>query len=166
MNHPFRKLETNALDLVIWVNQARSPLRSETIYIDKSVCVLRKGHPLASAPLTAKAYLELEHLVISLIGTHQGSLEQALSKLGHHRNARLTVPFFASAAPILESTDMVATLPSRLAKRVSESSNTCYVPLLIDLPEITYIQVWHPRNDEDPAHQWLRGLIKKSVAEK
>jgi DNA-binding transcriptional LysR family regulator len=161
----FRKLETNALDLVIWVNQAPSPLRSEMIYRDKSVCVFRKGHPVQHRRLTAKRYLELEHLVISLVGTQQGSLEQALSRLGYRRNARLTIPFFAAAAPIIENTDMVATLPRRLAKRVAENSETNFAAISIKLPEISYIQVWHPRNDEDPAHKWLRELIKRASIE-
>jgi DNA-binding transcriptional LysR family regulator len=157
----FRKLETNALDLVIWVNDAPSPLRSEPIFRDKSVCVIRKGHPLGDRPLTVKRYLQLEHLVISLVGTQQGSLERALIRLGYKRNARLTTPFFAAAAPIIESTDMVATLPSRLAKRFVAKSRTRSVPLSIKLPDICYIQVWHPRNHEDPAHTWLRQLIKR-----
>jgi DNA-binding transcriptional LysR family regulator len=157
----FRKLETNALDLVIWVNEAPSPLRSEPIYRDKSVCVIRKGHPLGMRPLTAKRYLQLEHLVISLVGTQQGLLERALTRLGYKRNARLTIPFFAVAAAIIESTDMAATLPSRLAKRFVAISRTRSVPLSIKLPDICYIQVWHPRNHEDPAHIWLRQLIRR-----
>lgn len=161
----FRKLETNALDLVVWVNQAPLPLRSEPIYRDKSVCVLRQGHPLGNRRLTAKRYLKLEHLVISLVGAQQGALEQALDRLGYRRNARLTIPFFGAAAPILENTDMVATLPRRLAKRFSANSRTRFVPISIKLPDIRYIQVWHPRNDEDLAHKWLRQMIKQVALE-
>jgi DNA-binding transcriptional LysR family regulator len=161
----FRKLETNALDLVIWVNQAPAPLRSSPIYSDRSVCVVRKGHPLGNRRLTAKRYLQLKHLVISLVGAQQGSLEQALNRLGYRRNARLTIPFFTAAAQIIENTDMVATLPHRLAKRFSQNFKTRCVPISIKLPEIRYIQVWHPRNDDDPAHRWLRQLVQNSAAE-
>jgi DNA-binding transcriptional LysR family regulator len=161
----FRKLETNALDLVIWVNEAPSPLRSEELYRDRSVCVISKTHPLGKRALTAKRYMALEHLVISLIGTHQGALERALAQLGYRRNARLSIPFFAAAIPIIETTNMAATLPSRLAKRFSANAKIRVVPISIKLPEISYIQVWHPRNDAEPAHLWLRGLIKSVSAE-
>ena len=160
----FRKLETNALDLVIWVNDAPSPLRSEPIYRDKSVCVIRKGHPLGKRPLTAKRYLQLEHLVISPSTTHHSLLERALTALNYERNARLTIPFFAAAGPIIESTDLAATLPNRLAQRLTAESKTRSVPLLIKLPDFCYIQVWHPRNDEDPAHMWLRQLVRSVSA--
>lgn len=157
----FRKLETNALDLVIWVNDAPSPLLSEELYRDHSVCVVSKRHPIGKKTLTAKRYLELEHLVISLIGTQQGVLEKALAQRGYRRNARLSIPFFAAAIPIIESTNMAATLPSRLARRFLSSANIRSIPISIKLPDIRYIQVWHPRNDEEPAHIWLRNVIKK-----
>jgi DNA-binding transcriptional LysR family regulator len=162
----FRRLDTNALDLVIWVNEAPSPLRSEQIYEDKSVCIVRKGHPIASSnlPLTVERYLQLEHLVISLVGTYQGDLDRALAQLGYRRNARLTLPFFAAAIPIIESTDMAATLPTRMAKSFPHS-RTCCLPIPINLPQIRYIQVWHPRNDEEPGHLWLRQLIKETSLE-
>ena len=156
----FRKLETNALDLVLWVNQAPSPLRIEEIYKDAFVCLVRKGHPVRK-PITAKRYLEFEHLVISLVGTHQGVLEDTLSRLGYRRNARHIVPFFAAVGAIIENTNLVATLPCRLAKRFSINSNIRYVPISMKLPEISYIQVWHPRNEDDPAHKWLRETIRK-----
>jgi DNA-binding transcriptional LysR family regulator len=118
----FRKLETNALDLVLWVNQAPSPLRIEEIYKDAFVCLVRKGHPVRK-PITAKRYLEFEHLVISLVGTHQGVLEDTLSRLGYRRNARHIVPFFAAVGAIIENTNLVATLPCRLASFCRETQN-------------------------------------------
>jgi LysR family transcriptional regulator, nod-box dependent transcriptional activator len=160
----FRKLETNALDLVISVHDAPSPLRSEPIYRDKYVCVIRKGHPLGKRPLTAKRYLQLEHLVISPTGTQHSLLERALTGLDYKRTARLTIPFFAAAGPIIESTDLAATLPGRLAQRLTAESKTRSVPLLIKLPDFRYIQIWHPRNHEDPAHVWLRELVRSVSA--
>lgn len=156
----FRKLETNALDLVLWVNQAPSPLRIEEIYKDSFVCLVRKGHPLRK-PITAKRYLEFEHLVISLVGTHQGVLEDSLSRMGYRRKARHIVPFFAAVGPIIENTNLVATLPRRLAKRFSINSKIRSVPISMKLPQISYIQVWHPRNEDDPGHKWLRETIRK-----
>jgi len=161
----FRMLETNALDLVIRVSQAPSPLLSEPIYRDSTVCFFRKGHPIGRRPVTAKRYLAVEHVVVSLAGSQQRTLDQALSQSGYRRNARLTIPFFAATPAIIENTDLVASLPRRLAKLFSEKSRTQFAPILMKLPSMTFRQVWHPRNDEDPAHRWLRQLIKKSACE-
>ena len=161
----FRKLETNALDLVISVQDAPSTLHNETIYRDKYICVIRMGHPLGKRPLTAKRYLQLEHLVIYSACAQHSLIERALTKLDYKRNARLTIPFFAAAGPIIESTDLAATLPSRLAQPLMAESKIRCVPLLIKLPDFRYIQVWHSRNHEDPAHMWLRQLVRSVSAE-
>jgi DNA-binding transcriptional LysR family regulator len=33
-------------------------------------------------------------------------------------------------------------------------------PLPIQLPNITVSLFWHPRLDADPAHRWLRGIVR------
>lgn len=160
----FRRLETNALDVGVWCSDPPPHLHSETIYRDKFVCVIRKGHPLGNQPLTAKRYLQLEHLIISH-GIQQGSLETTLTRLGYHRKARLRIPFFTAAASIIEITDMAATLPSRLAERFAANFRTQAVSLSFKLPDMHFSQVWHPRNDQDPAHIWLRQLIRRKSRE-
>jgi len=160
----FRKLETNALDLVISVHDAPPPLRSEPIYRDRYVCVIRKGHLLGKRPLTAKRYLRLEHLVVFPAVTQHSILEPALTGMGYQRNAHLTIPFFAAVGPIVESTDLAATVPRRLAYRLTAETKTRSVPLLIKLPDLCYIQAWHPRNNEDAAHLWLRQLVRSVSA--
>jgi DNA-binding transcriptional LysR family regulator len=155
----FQKLVTNALDLVIWINSAPFPLKSETIYHDEFVCLVRRNHPIGNRPLTIKKYLAMQHVVVSLAGSKQGRLDDALNKLGHNRNSRVTVPFFGALASIVEHTDLIATLPNRLAKVITMRSQTRIVAIPIKLPAMTYIQVWHPRNDKNVPHQWLRGMV-------
>ena len=110
-------------------------------------------------------YLRLG-LYCVLATDHIGAGGPWLKYRGHLANiSRLSIPFFAAAIPIIETTNMAATLPSRLAKRFSSNPQIRSVPISIGLPEIRYIQVWHPRNDEEPAHVWLRKLIKNVSAE-
>jgi DNA-binding transcriptional LysR family regulator len=157
----FQRLMTNALDLVIWIDSAPYPLKSEAIYYDEFVCLVRDGNPIGNK-LTINNYLNMRHVVISLSGRTQTRLDEALNKLGYHRNARLSVPFFGALASIVESTDLIATIPRRLAKQIVQRSKTRILPVPIDLPQMKYIQVWHPRNDQNLPHQWLRDLVKKA----
>ncbi len=160
----FHRLDTNTLDLVLWVNEAPPTLRTAALYEDEFVCLVRTNHPLLKRRLTLKRYLEHKHLVVSLTDGRQGLLELALHKLGHRRDAQLKVPYFGAVGPIIERTDMIATLPRRLATRLSATSNTCITPAPIELPTLTHIQVWHPRDDSDPAHKWLRTLVQRIAA--
>jgi DNA-binding transcriptional LysR family regulator len=162
----FQKLTTNAIDLVIWINSAPYPLKSETIYYDDFVCLVRRDHPVGNRNMTVKKYLSMQHVAVSLGGLRQGRLDDALNKLGHNRNARLSVPFFGALASVVERTDLIATLPGRFAKDITKRSKTRIVTFPLKLPKIAYIQVWHPRNDQNVAHQWLRNLVKQSVGER
>lgn len=162
----FQKLTTNAIDLVIWINSAPYPLKSETIYHDEFVCLVREDHPVAKRNMTVKKYLSMQHVAVSLGGLRQGRLDDALNKLGYNRDARLSVPFFGALASVVERTDLIATLPGRLAKAITRRSKSQIVRFPITLPKIAYIQVWHPRNDQDVAHKWLRDLVKQSVEER
>lgn len=157
----FQKLEANKLDLVLWVNQAPQGLHMAPLYVDEFVCLLRTAHPFAKRRLTLKRYLDQKHLVVSLAAGRQGLLEDALDQMGYRRSAQLKVPYFGAVPSIVERTDLIATLPKRLAERFSAISKTCVVSAPIKLPRLTHIQVWHPRNDADPAHRWLRAVIKK-----
>jgi DNA-binding transcriptional LysR family regulator len=79
--------------------------------------------------------------------------------MGLSRRVQLKTPYFASAAWIIENSDLILTLPKRLAHRVVKISQTRLLRPPIELVAFRYIQVWHPRMDGDPAHQWLRRLM-------
>lgn len=157
----FRCIEINQLDLALGIADAPRSLRREPLFREQFVCLLRKGHPFGKARLTLQHYLDLQHVVISLAGGRQGLVDQALRPLRRQRNVRVTVPYFGLVAAIIECTDMIATVPRRVAERLVKISRTQIVPAPIALGEFTCIQVWHPRYDSDPAHRWLRELIKK-----
>jgi DNA-binding transcriptional LysR family regulator len=36
--------------------------------------------------------------------------------------------------------------------------------LPVSTPEITVALLWHPRLDADPAHRWLRGIVREVCA--
>lgn len=160
----FRKLNANSLDLALWVNNAPQPLRIEALFQDDFVCLLRAGHPASKRPLTLQRYLDQKHLAISAAGRQQGLIDKILVQLGQRRDVQLNIPYYGSAGSIIERTDMVATLSKRLAKRLSEASKTVIVPAPKEFERFTYIQVWHPRHDSDPAHSWFRQVVKKASA--
>jgi DNA-binding transcriptional LysR family regulator len=37
-------------------------------------------------------------------------------------------------------------------------------PLPVSIPPFTVSLLWHPRQDADPAHRWLRGLVRDTCA--
>jgi DNA-binding transcriptional LysR family regulator len=159
----FRRLETNALDLALWVNSAPSELRSQVLFNDCFMCLVRDGHPMGKKPLTLERYLSYSHAMVTLAEGRQGIIDEALDEKGLKRRVQLKIPYFASAAWTIEHSDMVLTVPKRLAKRLVKVARIRMIEPPIELEEFRYIQVWHPRMDSDPAHQWLRRMFAEAA---
>ena len=155
-----RKLETNSIDLAISIKSAPQPLRTELLFEDEFVCLLRNGNPLGRPRLTLDRYLSAKHLVILHTGILVGMIDKTLERLGHRRNIRLTVPYSNPVGSIIEGTDMIATAARTLALHLSSTSKFRIVPTPIKFPKFAYVQIWHPRFDSDPAHRWLRESVR------
>ncbi|MBF2997903.1 LysR family transcriptional regulator, partial [Pseudomonas aeruginosa] len=89
-----------------------------------------------------------------------GPTDQALAELGAERRVALSVPHFLFLRAVLESTDLVALLPSRL---VRERDRLRVVEAPLEVPGYDLAMLWHERSHRDPAHRWLRELIAASV---
>jgi len=66
--------------------------------------------------LNLQQYLEL--VVVSVLAGQQTRVDRPLAELGLKRRVALTVPFFVPAVAAVADTDLVVTLPRRLAKAI------------------------------------------------
>lgn len=162
----FRRLETNSLDLALWVNAAPAEFRTQVLFNDRFMCLVRENHPAGKKPFTLDRYLSYPHALITLAKQRQGVIDRQLEDKGIHRRVQLKIPYFASAAWIIEQSDMILTVPKRLAIRLAKISRTRMIKPPIELEGFRYIQVWHPRLDSDPAHQWLRKTMASVAGDK
>ena len=155
-----RKLEANTIDLAIFINNAPPPIRTQVLYEDEFVCMLRHGNPLGKPRLTLERYLNAKHLVIFHTGILVKSIEDTLKGLMYRREIRLTVPYSSTVGAIVEGTDMIATVAKSLAVHLAKTSKFRIVPTPVKFPQFAYTQIWHPRYDSDPAHKWLRDSVR------
>ncbi|RWF42977.1 MAG: LysR family transcriptional regulator, partial [Mesorhizobium sp.] len=66
---------------------------------------------------------------------------------------------FAEALALARGSDLIATVPERYTGTLREGLFTFSLP--VKLAPLTISLLWHPRLDADPAHRWLRGLVKE-----
>mgnify|MGYP003425653696 FL=1 len=62
----------------------------------------------------------------------------------------------------MRGSDLVATVPERHCAALHADLVT--LPLPFPLPGIRVALIWHPSQDADPAHRWLRTLIRETCA--
>ncbi|WP_218510059.1 LysR family transcriptional regulator [Variovorax sp. dw_308] len=128
------------------------------------VCVFRKSHALdfgsdGKRRITLAEFAAADHVVVEAAGTGHGRVEDALQRRGIQRTVRLRVPHFVAVGHILAGTDMIATLPQRLAEKIVEPFGLTWVKHPAPLPDTAITLFWHARYHQDPANQWLREVI-------
>lgn len=119
------------------------------------VVAMRKNHPLANAALTVEEYLKAEHLHVSSRRKGSGQMDIALHKLGYRRRVLMRVQNYLVAARITAETDLLWTVPEVLV----DTLPLHVTPLPFAVDALEWSLFWHRHADNDPASQWLRGVI-------
>jgi DNA-binding transcriptional LysR family regulator len=128
---------------------------------DHYVCVMAQGHPLGKAPLSMKAFQEAPHASVNYGGTFRSPFQIDLERLGGTLNTVIEVPSPASLPFVLADTDMIATIPSRVAQAFGSGLHV--VPCPVPSQLAIYLQ-WTPRTHASGAHVWLRRKIAEAAS--
>jgi DNA-binding transcriptional LysR family regulator len=131
----------------------------QKLFDNPLVCLLREGHPkAANGKLTERDYFAARHVVVRPAG-REHVFESHLHRQGEPRNVVLEVAHFMSVLPIIESTDLVATVPHDLARTCERYAKVIVVDSPIPAPSVPVHQFWHRRTHEDAASKWLRAAV-------
>ena len=154
------EMESGKVDLAIgFLPQLKSGFFQRRLFSQRYVCLFRRGHFLEKATLGLAEFRAAEHLVIVSAGTGHGKVDELIKRAGIERNIRLTVPHYVSVGHILSGSDLVATVPERLALELSEPFGLVSRLHPVRLPQIAINAFWHAKMHRAPANQWLRGLV-------
>jgi DNA-binding transcriptional LysR family regulator len=136
-------------------------LRIQRLFDDRFVCVVRAGHPGVGKTLTLRQFAALEHVQVVPRGRIGGYVDELLLRHGLSRRVVRAVPYFLAALALVAETDYLLTTSIRLARRLAPRLGLRMVPppRALALEPYTVAQLWHPRNDRDPAHRWLREAV-------
>lgn len=117
---------------------------------------MRRRHPLAGRKLTLKSYCAAEHLLVSIDGDLHGTVDKALADMGSKRRVVASVPMFFPALTALASSDLIATLPSRLVRAHASRFGLASSSPPLPIRTFAMSAAWHRRVSSDPALTWLR----------
>jgi DNA-binding transcriptional LysR family regulator len=124
------------------------------------VCVMDARNPLARTPLTVETYVAAPHATVNYGGGWRSNYLIELERTGLALNEVLSVPSPAGIEDMILGTDLIATIPSRIAARYDTRFHLGESPIpatfQIDL-------VWTTRTHHSPMHLWLRDLISECV---
>ncbi|MGS0891802.1 LysR family transcriptional regulator [Burkholderia stagnalis] len=162
-----RELASGNLDLAIERRVPTGPrIASEHLLDDSLVVAMRRDHPLAREPLRRGDYFSAGHIAVSSLGEPQ-SLDVLLGNDGRFRRIRLVCQHTFAACQIAAAGDLLLTLPSTYAQRMTALLPIVVRPLPLRLKPFPLLAYWHESRETDRAHRWVReriaALVRSSV---
>ena len=125
------------------------------------VCAVRSDHPKIGNSLSLAQFLDCRHAMYDTSGSLHNRVEQALAQLNLTRDVALTVPRFAALPFLVMHSDLIVTLPEDLGVMFSKLINIKIFPPPLPLATFQIKQYWHERLNAEPAHKWMRQVVRK-----
>ncbi len=173
--HSFPLANQDALDALIqgqvdlsvgffsFPNEREASFVFEKLYDETYVLAGRVGNPIFDKVLTLDSISAARHLLISPRGPVRNLVDHALSLHGMQRTIQTIVPSLLSALSIVENSDLVVTLPRRVAERNAEKFRITHRELPIEGGSFELQVVRHIRNAMSPVHQWVGQTLQRLV---
>jgi len=157
-------LGTGALDLAMgFLPGLGPPVRRRALFRDPYLCLMRADHPIKT--LTKRKFLDASHALVTYRGGHR-VVEEALERAGLARRISLRLPHFTVVPMVLERTDLICTLPARVARVFERRGKLKSLPPPVPIPVADVAVHWHERFDADQGNRWLREQLIELFAEK
>jgi DNA-binding transcriptional LysR family regulator len=139
------------------------PFFYQRLYHGEYVCVMRKGHPLASGPLTLQRFCDARHMLVSFSGRAFGFIDEALATLGKKRHVVLTVNQFFTAGRVVANSNLLTVLPRHFVRVTGIAEQLELRPLPFAVSPVHVDAVWHRRSQQSSAHLWLRETLVRAA---
>ncbi len=150
-------LTTGALDLAVgFLPGLGPPVRRRALFRDPYLCLMRADHPIKT--LTRRKFQEASHALVTYRGGHR-VVEEALERAGLARRIALRLPHFTVVPMVLERTDLLCTLPARVAHVFERRGGLKSLAPPVPIPTADVAVHWHERFEADPGNRWLREQV-------
>lgn len=126
------------------------------LFSERHVCVTGIGSPFRDKEYSLKEVSQLPQIIISPSRPNlKGSHDEWFKQQGMTRNILMSVPSFSAASTIINATNTIAFLPSRLLP------DPKLVPISLEEkpPCFDVIVAWHQRSSNNPLHCWILQLL-------
>ena len=157
------RLEKGEMDIAfVGASMSAGPVLSQVLFHEHFVGLVSQRHPIAiragQGTLKLKEYLAYPHVTVTFGNPRQSPIDVKLAELGKPRRVAMITPNFAANIASLHGTDLIMSLPSRLAL-IGQRQDLVRFKLPMAVPDYPYLMNWHQRMNDDPAIRWLRNVI-------
>lgn len=162
-DHMYEEVASGRIDMALSAETPPPTLECEVLYKSNFVCLVGRDQKIRTRRFTLKQYLSLPHVIVETWAGLQTPVDRPLAELGLKRNAVLRVPFFLPAIFTVAHTDMIATVPRRMAKMAVETADVRVIEPPREIKGFTYFMTWHARLTGEPSHAWFRDQVRSAA---
>jgi DNA-binding transcriptional LysR family regulator len=152
-------------DVLIAPLTERAGVQPEVISRDRFVCVVDPANPrLRDGRLSLADLAAMPHAVARKSHAELDKVGTELQRRGITPAIAMTTAGWLPLPFVIAGTDMVAAVPERLARKVSQAARVTVTPAPFGEIEFVEVAWWHPARATDPALAWLRGVLGEITA--
>ena len=153
-------LESGQIDMAIGhIKTMTTGFHQRLLFHEHYVCVASLENPLFAQGMSFEAYKQSPHAIADSSGMAHWMVDQQLARHNVVRQIGLIVPEFLALPFVVPGSNMVVTMPSRVADRFARMMPLNVMPLPVELGTYDILLLWHARVQSDPASQWLRQTL-------
>jgi DNA-binding transcriptional LysR family regulator len=130
---------------------------SEVLFFEHWVCARSAGRSAGEDVISLADYLSADHLVIGEEMVNH--VDRLLAQRQLKRRNVIGMPFCLVAPTLAEQTDVMVTLPMRVATGFASRSSIALYHVPFETRGFPVRLAWSRRHGSDPAIAWLRGVI-------
>lgn len=145
-------------------------VETEPLITSPFVAVAARDEPLLAdvAPgdaLPLDRYCAMPHAIRSVDGSMDGVVDEALARMGRARRVVLALPNFHAVAAAVAEGGLIAALPEEFARERAARDGLVIYRTPVPVVPTALNMFWRRRNTANPAHAWLRRLVREACAE-
>ena len=158
-------MRAGEVDLAIgYLKNLEGECASQTLFVDKFVCMVRSGHPIGRSKLTKTNFVKLRYVHAGTSAPGHQMIEQWLAETGIKRQIAVRLGHFTVAPEIVRDTDLAVIFPESLARQLNSAKAFRLLTLPFDLPPVEITVHTHPRFASDMGISWLRDALAAMFA--
>jgi len=175
-----RLLDEGRIDLAIaWFAVVPERFGRRRLLEEDYVFMVGQSHPLAGGAATVESVMRFRHVIVNYMGNDDGVVDgflperglarrvhmervalEAVQRLGQAARIGVRVPHFWCVPQILARTDMVSSLPRRLAFQFRDLFGLAVVEPAEAANPVTVEAIWNRSAESDRGVKWLREQLE------
>lgn len=159
-DNPGQALERGEVDLAIGhITTMTTGFHQRRLFKEQYACIACRDNPRFRNGMTLDAYRSAPHVIADNSGMAHWIVDRALDMRGIKRQIGLVVPEFLALPFVIHGSQMIATVPKRVAERFAQLLPIRTMPMPIKLDSYDVLLLWHERAHGDAANRWLRNTL-------